>query len=419
MKIAYATTYDVRDRAAWPRRHLGLYGAGQKIAELLQSAGAELAFLGPLRQPKVPITRLKWLYYQRLGQSYYSPVEPWVSPRYARQIETKLARSGADLLLCPENAIPLARVNTDLPTVLWTDALLGSLVDFYPHLTNLCAETRRRLHAVEQGAIDRCDRVILTSEWAAQSAMALYKLPADKLRIIPRGASRAQDLRQPEVEALIDQRPPGPCRLLFLGVDWHRKGGPLALEVAETLNRQGLETELWVVGCQPQTRGDLPPFVKPYGFIDRANPAGEAHFSRLLNQAHFLIFPTKADTFGIAISEANAAGVPCVAAAVGGIPTVLRAGVNGQAFAPGASAQAYAQYLATAMADPAGYRELALAAWRHYRQHLSWEAAQQQVWGDLQALVTGPDRAPQPTRPRAHPLAELNPLPGLKQGFWP
>ncbi|HZG40762.1 MAG TPA: glycosyltransferase, partial [Nodosilinea sp.] len=102
-----------------------------------------------------------------------------------------------------------------------------------------------------------------------------------------------------------------------MGVDWERKGGPLALEVAQTLNQQGIDTELWVVGCQPQVEGDLPRFVKPYGFVDRATPAGEAKFSHLLSSAHFLIFPTKADTFGVAISEANAVGVPCVAAAVG------------------------------------------------------------------------------------------------------
>jgi len=47
MKIAYATTYDVRDRAAWPRRHLGLYGAGQNIAQLLQGAGAEPSLWRP------------------------------------------------------------------------------------------------------------------------------------------------------------------------------------------------------------------------------------------------------------------------------------------------------------------------------------------------------------------------------------
>ncbi|WP_017301125.1 glycosyltransferase family 4 protein [Nodosilinea nodulosa] len=415
MKIAYATTYDVRDRASWPRRHLGLYGAGQKIAEVLQGAGADLAFLGPLHQRKIPITRLKWLYYRRRGLSYYSPVEPWVAPHYAHQIEARLAQFGADLLLCPENAIPLARVRTNLPTVLWTDALLGSLVDFYPHLTHLCAETRRRLHAVEAAALERCDRVILTSDWAAQSARAIYDLPQDKIRIVPRGASHAQDLDQPEVETLIAQRPPAPCRLLFLGVDWERKGGPLALEVAQILNQQGIETELWVLGCQPQVQGDLPNFVRPCGFIDRATPAGDAKFTHLLNQAHFLIFPTKADTFGVAISEANAAGVPCVAAAVGGISTVLRANINGRTFAPGTSALDYAQYIATAMADYAGYQKLALSAWQHYQQHLSWDAAQQQVWEDLQELVA--EAAIKPRSPIAQPPAWVNPLPALAKGF--
>lgn len=414
MKIAYATTYDVRDRATWPRRHLGLYGAGQKIAELLQNAGAELEFLGPLNRRKLPITRLKWLVYRRLGQSYYSPVEPWVAPHYARQIEAQLARSKADLLLCPENAIPLARVRTALPTVLWTDALLGSLVDFYPYLTNLCPETRRRLHAVEKAALERCDRIILTSQWAAQSAMDLYGLPADNIRIIPRGASRAQDLAQTEVEALIAQRPPDPCRLLFLGVDWERKGGPLALEVAQTLNQQGVKTELWVVGCEPRWTGDRPSFVRSFGFIDRATPEGEAQFAHLLGTAHFLIFPTKADTFGVAISEANAAGLPCVAAAVGGIPTVLQTDINGRAFPVEATAGNYAQYIAAYMADYPRYRTLALSAWQHYRQHLSWDAAQQQAWGYLQELVAGGNSRSAPISLESRPRRLF---PALSKGF--
>jgi glycosyltransferase involved in cell wall biosynthesis len=189
-----------------------------------------------------------------------------------------------------------------------------------------------------------------------------------------------------------------------LGVNWERKGGPLALEVAQLLNRQGLETELWVVGCQPKATGDLPSFVRPYGFIDRATPAGEAQFAQLLNSAHFLIFPTQADTFGVAISEANAAGLPCVAAAVGGIPTVVQADVNGRCFAVDATAQDYADYIAAAMADPARYQSLALSAWQHYRQHLSWEAAQTRVWSYLQELTEAGNHPERPTKSRRHSL---------------
>ncbi|MGF1567413.1 MAG: glycosyltransferase family 4 protein [Nodosilinea sp.] len=387
MKIAYATTYDVLDRASWPRRHLGLYGAGQKIAQLLQAEGAELDFLGPLTYRKTPVTRLKWQVYRWRQQSYYSGAEPSLAQSYARQLEAKLAQSQAELLLCPENAIPLASIHTPLPTVLWTDALLGSLVDFYPYLTNLCRETQHNLHRMEQSALDRCDRVILSSEWAAQSAVALYNLPRSKVRIIPRGASRARDFSQAELETIVQQRPATPCRLLLVGVQWERKGGPLALEVAQTLNQWGLETELWVVGCQPQVSGVLPKFVKPYGFIDRSTAAGEAQFDQLLTQAHFLILPTQADTFGIAISEASAAGVPGVASNVGGIATVLQAEVNGKAFPLDATAADYSQFILGYMQDYPRYRRLALSAWQRFNTHLSWEAAQRTAMGYLTELL--------------------------------
>lgn len=386
MKVAYVTTYDVQNRASWPQRHLGLYGTGQKIAGLLQAEGVDLTFLGPLSLPKNPVTRLKWLFYRHIkGQSYYGGVEPARSRAYARQIEANLPT--ADLLLCPENAIPLASVNTPLPTVLWTDALLGSLVDFYPYLTNLCGETRRHLQALEQAALDRCNLVILTSEWAVQSAQSLYRIPDGKLQIIPRGASRDCDRTTAEVRALIQARPPRPCRLVFVGVQWERKGGPLALEVAKTLNQNGLPTELWVVGCQPQSVGPLPDFVKVYGFIDRSTAAGEAQFDQLLEAAHFLILPTQADTFGVAISEASAAGVPAVASAVGGIPTVLQAGVNGKAFDLQSSAADYAAFIAEWMEDYSRYPTLAESTWNTFQHRLSWTAAQKTAITLLQNLL--------------------------------
>jgi len=387
MKIAYATTYNVQDRSSWPRRHLGLYGTGQKIAGLLQAEGMELEFLGPLHLRKTPITRLKWLFYRNiLGQTYYSGVAPRRSRIYARQLEAKLAQSDADLLLCPENAIPLAQLHTARPVVLWTDALLGSLVDFYPYLSNLCEETRQNLYAMEKTALDRCALVILSSQWAIDSAAQLYGVPEDKLRIIPRGASRELDRNQAEVETLIQQRPSHLCRLLFVGVQWERKGGPMALEVAKTLNRMGLNTELWVVGCRPPG-SSLPDFVKVHGFIDRATAEGEAQFDQILGDAHFLILPTQADTFGVAISEANAAGVPCVASAVGGIPTVLEAGINGQALPLNATAEDYSAFLLSYFQDYPRYQQLAFSAWQTFKHRLSWSAAQKTALGYLKELM--------------------------------
>ncbi|HSM82096.1 MAG TPA: hypothetical protein VLS96_10440, partial [Nodosilinea sp.] len=110
--------------------------------------------------------------------------------------------------------------------------------------------------------------------------------------------------------------------------------------------------------------------------------------------------------------------VPCVASAVGGSPTVLRADINGKAFPLAATALDYAQYIADTMADRARDQQLCLSAWQHYRRHLSWDAAQQQAWGYLQELAA-PSRGipmemltggPQPAAGQSTPEASA-PLP--------
>lgn len=388
MKIAFATTYNVADRTHWPRYNNGIFGAGAKIAQLLTSAGVELDLLGPLTQQKIPITRLKWLYYRHLRhQDYYSWAEPRRSRDYARQIAAKLTNSSADLLLCPEDATLIAAVNPDRPMVLWVDAALGSLIDFYDHLSHICAATRRQIYALEKQGIDRCTKVIVPSDWAANRMMELYCTPAEKLAIVPRGANLESGLTEPQVETLIQQKDLTHCQLLFIGVEWQRKGGDLALAVAERLNQQGLPTDLHVVGCEPEVAAPLPPFVKTHGFIDRARPEGQQQLTQLMLGCHFLILPTRAETFGIVFCEASSFALPCLGTKVGGVPSAIRDGVNGITFDLEAEPEAYCHYIRHQMEEATRYQALALSSFQEYKTRLNWDVAGQQAMAILREVV--------------------------------
>ncbi|MEO1619408.1 MAG: glycosyltransferase, partial [Cyanobacteria bacterium J06632_3] len=264
MKIAYTATFDLQNPESWPRRHLGLYGAGAKIVDVLKTEQTEIFPLGQLTKKRSPVTRLKWQFYRKFQQKdFYSWADPIVSRHYAKQIKQQLSHCGADILLCPENAIPLAKVQPDIPMVLWTDTTLGSLVNFYPYLSNLCEETQRNLLTLEQRVVDRCALIILNSQWAAEQAQTLYGVSEQKIKVIPRGSSQTKALSDEAFEAALEQRQKGPCRLLFVGVDWERKGGNTAFGVAEVMNAQGIETELHLVGCTPPF--EMPEFVKVHG----------------------------------------------------------------------------------------------------------------------------------------------------------
>ncbi len=66
---------------------------------------------------------------------------------------------------------------------------------------------------------------------------------------------------------MIDSKSRDICKLLFIGVDWERKGGDVALKVVELLNNMGVQTELHIVGCDPE--GSMPTFVVRHGFIPK------------------------------------------------------------------------------------------------------------------------------------------------------
>ena len=50
---------------------------------------------------------------------------------------------------------------------------------------------------------------------------------------------------------MIATRDPRELRLLFIGMDWQRKGGPVALAVTRELNRMNIPAGLTVIGCNP------------------------------------------------------------------------------------------------------------------------------------------------------------------------
>ena len=378
MKVGYVTTYDPHDVTNWS-------GTGVYVSRALTCAGLELNYVGPLKFEEPLRVKLRRLAHTKLLQQSYDPERhSAVAKNYARQVDQKLRASDARCALSL-GATPIAFCDSKHPIAVWTDATFAGLVDLYPGYRNASRETLRHGNAVEQVAFDRCSAAVFTSDWAAQSALANYEVDPNKVHVVPFGPNRAAETTPGEVEAFIAQRPAAPCRLLFLGVDWERKGGPLALEVAKNLVQRGVATELHVAGCEPPL-GDTPPFVIRHGFINKQSPDGAAEIDRLLAGAHFLLLPSRAECFGLVYVEASSVGVPSLAAEVGGVPTAVRNGRNGQLFALSASAAEYADYIADVMADPERYQRLARSSYAEYSAELTWDGAATKMRGILESM---------------------------------
>lgn len=383
MRVACVTTHNIKDSSDWPKNRQGICGASRQISQSLEAENFDVCYLGPLERPRFPITRLKWLFYRHLQEKdYYSWADPIVLKRYARQVQAKVRDVGADIILCPEGFVPISQLNTDLPLVLWTDTPTGSLIGFYGNLSNLCDETIKNIYRYEKAAMERCSLVILTSDWAAKFAMETYGCPAEKIKVIPRGANQRRSLSTEAVKAAVRSRASDHCILTFVGVEWERKGGDVALAVAERLNQRGLQTTLQIIGCDPKIEGK-PNFIRSLGFLNRSKPDELQLFEDALLQSHFLVLPSRAEHCAIALSEANSYGVPCLTTDVGGIPTVVKDGRNGKTFTAVEDIDDYCDYIFKCMKDPAQYHEFALSSLHEFETRLSWDISRKRIAGLL------------------------------------
>lgn len=376
MKIAYVTPYDARNLEG-----LDIWsGTGYYIAKSLEHQSVELEYLGPLKNKlhcRI-VQKYKRHYHNAFNEKYLYNTTPCLLKSFASQISSKLSKTDAKLIFSA-SANPIAYLNASKPIVFWADASFASLQGFYPSYSDLCHETIRDWHRVEKLAHERCKIAIYSSHWAAAAAIERYGIDRAKVKVVPFGANIDTERNFSEVKDLIESRPSDCCKLLFLGVDWYRKGGDVALKVAKALNQAGLKTQLTVVGCRPPSEDPLPDFVKSLGFISKSTSQGKAKISQLIAESHFLLLPSIADCTPIVLCEANSLGLPCLTTNVGGIPTIIRSGLNGEIFDLEASPFRYRDYILEMYGCYQNYLNLAFSSFREYESRLNWQTAGKSV----------------------------------------
>lgn len=266
----------------------------------------------------------------------------------------------------------------DVPVVTVTDAIIPDLIEYYDMYRRISPTAKRSAAAAERKAFHGSVLVHFPSRWACRSAIQRQGVPEDRVVEIAWGANISFKERPPRM--LKD----GPVRLLFVGTDWERKGGPIALEVAAELSKRGIECHLDVVGYRPDPLAQpTPTYVTFHGFIDKATPEGEALLDSLYADATLFILPTLAEAYGIVFAEAAHHGLPSVAYATGGVTSVVLSGKTGILLPASSSGAAFADEIEALVRAPARYTAMSQAALEDARQRLNWE-----VWADkLEAAV--------------------------------
>jgi glycosyltransferase involved in cell wall biosynthesis len=310
----------------------------------------------------------------------------------AAVIEQAIARHCPDAVLSISSQC-LARLRTSTPTYMFHDAPWLAFKQTYARWDTMPARGPAFARA-EAEAAQRTRCVFTGSKWAVEQGMKLYGLPRERFAETHLGANwtppqSRESLLEMAAERAQSLTGGGTLELLFLGKDWERKGGPLALEAAELLHRQGQPVRLHIAGCRPPLPVGAEKYTAVHGVLDLGNAEHRAHLEQLFVACHFLLVPTLAECFGIVFAEAQAFAVPPVSRRVDALPSIIRNGETGLLLPLDAPAHLYAQALREFVTDPARYVRMATAARTRYESQFTWDhvaaVIEQRIRQDLAA----------------------------------
>jgi glycosyltransferase involved in cell wall biosynthesis len=222
-------------------------------------------------------------------------------------------------------------------------------------------------NAWERKTYRKASAIITHSQWSADILVREYHQPARKVSFFPVPAS----IPASAVPERITEKELSPLKLLLVGREYERKGIDIAIDVANQLNREGIETQLRIVGLDGQ-EGE---HVRFMGLYNKTIPEQLKDYVANYRWANFLIHPARFEAAGIVPSEAAAFGTPTITDDVGGLGTTVADGVSGIVLPKNSPAEAYVAALKSAIENRAAYNRLCEKTRERYERELNWEAA--------------------------------------------
>ncbi len=265
------------------------------------------------------------------------------------------------------------------------------------------------VYRLEKQIYERADLVVSFSDWAAQSVIEDYKIPASKVQVVRNGVTLPPALNDGAVGARFGANGAGGAtgaepqlNIGFIGNQFQRKGGDLLLRLHQ--DRFADRAHLTIVTNDP-------PKPDKYGELLNVDVLSEVPWDELMSSVlpnfDLFVFPSRFDYSPYAVIEAMTAGVPVIATKVGSVPEMIEDGYNGFLVDAGSRAQ-LADRLEWAIAN----RERLPEMGERGRQRAAAAYAAEKNYPYLIDLLYGVARAPR-LLPRTGPVSHPLPAAGL------
>ena len=229
----------------------------------------------------------------------------------------------------------------------------------------------------EEDAANQMTAVFTFSDYLRNSFIRDYHVPPERLFNVG-GAVNLAAIPAPDPAKDYTTN-----RILFIGTEFNRKGGPQLLE-AFAIVRQTIPTaELHIAG--PHTLDNIPPGVVFHGHLSKADPAQSAELEDLFRSSTLFVLPSLYEPFGIAPLEAMLYGLPAIVTNAWALRECVTPGINGDLAEKG-NAEDLATKITQLLADPTRLSVMGQQAREIVLTRYTWTAVAERIAAAIKTL---------------------------------
>lgn len=202
----------------------------------------------------------------------------------------------------------------------------------------------RQKFLMNRRAFQAAATLVPWSAWAKDSLVNDYGVNPDKITVLAPGANTAFfDIGRRRVATEPAGSPAEPVRILFVGGEWKRKGGPQLLTALASL-----PAGTWQLDAV--TRDAVPP--TPGVVVHHGVGPNSPQLLDLFARADLFVLPSLGECLAVVLMEATAAALPIITTDVGALAEAVRPGESGLIVPPN-NVPALHDALAALVSDPA------------------------------------------------------------------
>ena len=216
---------------------------------------------------------------------------------------------------------------------------------------------------LERALMNRTDLFLFESAFARDTYQRTIGTPAGLVRCVFNGVTA--DEFDPVVKA------DDATDIVYVGEFRHIKGADLLVDAVARLRHDGKPVTLTLAGDGEETEA-LKTQIQRLGLGEAIRFIGHVKARYGFSKGSLLVVPSRGDSMPYVVIEAAAAGIPMVAANIGGIPEIFGSHTDAL-FAPSLVA-AMADAIETALEDPEAALERARSLRERIFQHFSQKA---------------------------------------------